>query len=148
MAIIINDELKENFEKFCNKNFPKKSFESNKKKPSENWFYVQVGKYYYDNLHCEYRYDKKTQTNNIELHIEFDNEQITNRFCHFLLQEIDSKIKNEIKSTKPNYKWFVLVHKSKLKNSKDLFKTMKKLINKIEEKLNEINDYLDFAKDF
>ena len=30
MAIIINDELKENFEKFCNKNFPKKSFESNK----------------------------------------------------------------------------------------------------------------------
>ena len=82
------------------------------------------------------------------MHIEFDNEQITNRFCHFLLQEIDSEIKNEIKSTKKNYKWFILVHKSKLKSHNDLFKTMKKLINKIEEKLNEINDYLDFAKDF
>jgi hypothetical protein len=125
MSIEINDALKEKFIEFCNKNYPNKirkdnCFNNNK------WFYVQVGRFFYDYIHIEYH------KNNIELHIEFDQKEENEKFSEFLTVLLPKL--NKCDTQKHNkYKWYILENEEKVINEDDLFQKMGKEINEIDE---------------
>ena len=134
MIIEITDDLKEKFEEFCKKTFPEKKYVSNKGN-NEKYFFIQIGNYFSDKIHCEYRYDYETNTNNIELHIEFDNKKTSNAFYLFLCKKIFKKLDSNKTNDIDHYKWISLIYANKIKDENDLFRKIRKIVNKLDKKL-------------
>lgn len=117
-------DLKEQFEEFCNKHYPNKKRKSNRFN-NKNWFYVQVGRFFFDYIHCEYH------NNNIELHIEFDRKVENDKFSE-LLENLIPDFKNCSTQKHNTYKWYILVPKTEITDD-NLFEQMGKKINEIDE---------------
>lgn len=125
MSIVINDELKDKFIDFCNKNYPTKIRKDNRFNESK-WFYIQVGRFFSDYIHIEY------QKNNIELHIEFDQKEENENFSKLLTDLLPKLSKCTICKHKI-YKWYVLESEANIINEDDLFQKMGKEIYEIDE---------------
>lgn len=137
MSVKINDELKEKFIEFCNTYYPNKIKKDNRFN-SSNWFYVQVGRFFSDYIHCEY------YNHNIELHIEF-NKKNENEYFSNLLEKCIPNLSTCKKQNHSTYIWYVLVPKSDIKNDDDLFEKMGIEINKINEAI-EMSEF--FIKNY
>ena len=72
MELEITKEIKEEFEKFCKKEFKNCLYISNKNN-NKQWLYVQVNKDLPPSIHCEYL------DGNVCLHIETESKEL-NKF--------------------------------------------------------------------
>ena len=129
MSIVINDELKDKFIDFCNKNYPTKIRKDNRFNESK-WFYIQVGNCFSDWIHCEFF------RGNIELHLEFETKE-DNKIFSKILEEFIPILKNKNKKNA-----YILVPKSNIKDENDLLKKMGEEINKIEESLEKVELFI------
>lgn len=117
-------DLKEKFVEFCNKFYPNRARKTNRFN-SKQWFYVQIGRFFSDYIHCEYH------NNNIELHIEFDRKEENNKFAE-LLEKLIPNLQNCVTQKHSIYKWYILVPEIEITDDK-LFEQMGKKINEIDE---------------
>ena len=129
MSIVINDELKDKFIDFCNKNYPTKIRKDNRFNESK-WFYVQVGNCLSDWIDCEFF------RGNIEFHLEFETKE-DNKIFSKILEEFMPILKNKNKKNA-----YILVPKSNIKDENDLLKKMGEEINKIEESLEKVELFI------